>query len=92
MKYKIALAKGKNENIAKAKFERRKADVADDYAKKTGADRTATKAAEQAAKATLKEARKTKGASIAKRDFDAGMMEKSAGELKQFSAGKSKNA
>jgi hypothetical protein len=90
MKYKVALAKGSNEGIAKAKFERRNADIADDYAKKTKADRTGTKAAEQAAKAALKEARRTGGASIAKRDFDAGMMEKSAGELKQFSAGKTK--
>lgn len=74
--YKVALAKGKNEGIAKAKFERKKADIADDYAKKTGADRTATKAAEQAAKATLREARRTKGASMAKREFDELMAKK----------------
>lgn len=74
--YKVALAKGKNEGIAKAKFERKKADIADDYAKKTGADRTATKAAEQAAKAALREARRTKGASIAKREFDELMAKK----------------
>ena len=74
--YKVALAKGKNEGIAKAKFERKKADIADDYAKKTGADRTATKAAEQAAKAALREARKTKGASMAKREFDESMAQK----------------
>lgn len=74
--YKVALAKGKNEGIAKAKFERKKADIADDYAKKTGADRTATKAAEQAAKAALREARKTKGASMAKREFDESMAKK----------------
>lgn len=74
--YKVALAKGKNEGIAKAKFERKKADIADDYAKKTGADRTATKAAEQAAKAALREARQTKGASIAKREFDESMAKK----------------
>lgn len=79
--YRIALAKGKNEGIAKAKFERKKADIADDYAKKTGADRTATKAAEQAAKATLKEARKTKGASIAKREFDTAVMEKGSKDI-----------
>lgn len=76
--YKVALAKGKNEGIAKAKFERKKADIADDYAKKTGADRTATKAAEQAAKATLREARRTKGVSMAKREFDESMMAKGA--------------
>lgn len=74
--YKVALAKGKNEGIAKAKFERKKADIADDYAKKTGADRTATKAAEQSAKATLREARRTKGASMAKREFDELMAKK----------------
>lgn len=74
--YKVALAKGKNEGIAKAKFERKKADIADDYAKKTGADRTATKAAEQAAKATLREARRTKGLNIAKRDFEESMAKK----------------
>lgn len=79
--YRIALAKGKNEGIAKAKFERKKADIADDYAKKTGADRTATKAAEQAAKATLKEARRTKGASIAKREFGAAVMEKGSKDI-----------
>lgn len=80
-KYKIALAKGKNEGIAKAKFERRNADIADDYAKKTKADRTGTKAAEQAAKAALKEARRTDGASIAKRDFDKSMMEKASKDI-----------
>lgn len=74
--YKVALAKGKNEGIAKAKFERKKADIADDYAKKTGADRTATKAAEQAAKAALREARQTKGASMAKREFGESLMQK----------------
>ena len=66
--YKIALAKGKNADIAKAKYERRKADVADDYAKQTKADRTATRAAESAAKSTLKEARRTDGRSIQMRD------------------------
>jgi len=76
MAYKVALAKGKNEGVAKAKFERKKADIADDYAKKTGADRTATKAAEQAAKAALREARQTKGASMAKREFDESMAKK----------------
>lgn len=88
MKYKVALAKGKNEGIAKAKFERRNADIADDYAKKTGADRTSTKAAEQAAKAALREARRTDGASIAKRDMAKSMEQKGAAEIKQFSAGK----
>lgn len=78
MKYNVALAKGKNEGIAKAKFERKKADIADDYAKKTGADRASTKAAEQAAKAALREARRTDGASMAKRDFGESMMKKGA--------------
>jgi hypothetical protein len=62
--YKIALAKGKNEGVAKAKYEQRKADAADDYAKRTNADRTATRAAEKASEATLKEARRTKGMSM----------------------------
>lgn len=69
--YKIALAKGKNEGVAKAKYEQRKADAADDYAKRTKADRTATRAAEKASEATLKEARSTKGMSITKRDMAA---------------------
>jgi hypothetical protein len=69
--YKIALAKGKNEGVAKAKYEQRKADAADDYAKRTKADRTATRAAEKASEATLKEARSTKGASITRRDMAA---------------------
>ena len=69
--YKIALAKGKNEGVAKAKYEQRKADAADDYAKRTNADRTKTSAAEKAAEAALKEARRTKGMSITKRDMAA---------------------
>jgi hypothetical protein len=62
--YKIALAKGKNEGVAKAKYEQRMADAADDYAKRTKADRTATRAAEKASEAALKEARSTKGMSM----------------------------
>jgi hypothetical protein len=62
--YKIALAKGKNEGVAKAKYEQRKADAADDYAKRTKGDRTATRAAEKASEAALKEARSTKGMSM----------------------------
>jgi hypothetical protein len=69
--YKIALAKGKNEGVAKAKYEQRMADAADDYAKRTKGDRTATRAAEKASEATLKEARSTKGASITRRDMAA---------------------
>ena len=69
--YKIALAKGKNEGVAKAKYEQRKADAEDDRAKRTGADRTATRAAERASEVTLKEARRTKGMSITKRDMAA---------------------
>jgi hypothetical protein len=66
--YKIALAKGKNADVAKAKYEQRKADAADDYAKRTGADRSSTRAAESAAEAALKEARRTNGRSIQMRD------------------------
>jgi hypothetical protein len=62
--YKIALAKGKNEGVAKAKYEQRMADAADDYAKRTNADRTKTKAGEKAAEAALTEARRTKGMSM----------------------------
>jgi hypothetical protein len=69
--YKIALAKGKNEGVAKAKYEQRMADAADDYAKRTKADRTTTKAGEKAAEAALTEARRTKGESIKKRDMAA---------------------
>jgi hypothetical protein len=78
--YKIALAKGKNEGVAKAKYEQRKADAADDYAKRTKGDRTATSAAERAAEASLKEARRTKGESIKKRDM--------ANDIGKFFAGK----
>jgi hypothetical protein len=56
--FKIALAKGKNEDLAKAKYEQRKADAADDYAKRTKADRTETRAAEKAAERTLTKVRK----------------------------------
>lgn len=69
--YKIALAKGKNENVAKAKYEQRKADAADDYAKWTGADRSKTSAVEKAAESALSEARRTDGMSIVRRDADA---------------------
>jgi hypothetical protein len=78
--YKIALAKGKNEGVAKAKYEQRKADAADDYAKRTKGDRTATSAAERAAEASLKEARRTKGESIKKRDM--------AADINKYFAGK----
>lgn len=66
--YKIALAKGKNADIAKAKYEQRMADAQDDYAKWTKADRSQTSAAEKAAEMALSEARKTKGQSIRDRD------------------------
>lgn len=56
--FKIALAKGKNEGVAKAKYEQRMADAADDYAKRTGADRTKTRAAEKAAEVNLTKTRK----------------------------------
>lgn len=69
--YKIALAKGKNADIAKAKYEQRMADAKDDYAKWTKADRSETKAAEKAAEAALSEARKTKGMSVKMRDMRA---------------------
>lgn len=66
--YRIALAKGKNEGVAKAKMEQRVADAKDDLAKWTKSDRSATSAAEKAAEAALTEARKTKGQSIMQRD------------------------
>lgn len=69
--YKIALSKGKNADIAKAKYEQRMADAKDDYAKWTKADRSETKAAEKAAEAALREARKTKGMSVKMRDMRA---------------------
>ena len=66
--YQKALKGGKNKDVAKAKYEQRMADADDDYAKWTGADRTKTRAAEKQSEATLSEARRTKGASIARRD------------------------
>lgn len=57
--YKIALAKGKSEKVAQAKRDQRIADAKDDYAKRTGADRTETRAAEKAAEARLKAARRS---------------------------------
>jgi len=66
--YKIALAKGKNADVAKAKYEQRMADAKDDFAKWTKADRTVTRAGESAAEAALKEARRTNGRSIQMRD------------------------
>jgi hypothetical protein len=66
--YKVALAKGKNADVAKAKYEQRMADAKDDFAKWTKADRTVTRAGESAAEAALKEARRTNGRSIQMRD------------------------
>jgi hypothetical protein len=60
--YKIALAKGKSESVAKAKREQRIADAKDDYAKRTGADRTQTRAAEKAAEEALTAARRSRKA------------------------------
>ena len=51
--YRKALAKGKDADVAKAKYDQRMADAADDYAKWTKADRTQTKAAEAAAEKNL---------------------------------------
>jgi hypothetical protein len=56
--YKIALAKGKNADVAAAKRDQRKADAEDDRAKRTGADRTATRAAERLAESNLTKTRK----------------------------------
>ena len=56
--YKKALAKGKNADVAKAKYEQRMADAADDRAKWTGGDRTQTRAAEKAAEKNLSMTRK----------------------------------
>ena len=56
--YQRALSKGKNADVAKAKYEQRMADAADDYAKWTKADRTATKAAEKSAEKNLTMTRK----------------------------------
>jgi hypothetical protein len=57
--YQRALAKGKPDKVARAKREQRLADAYDDYAKRTGADRTQTRAAEKAAEARLKAARRS---------------------------------
>lgn len=53
-----------NEAVARAKRDQRLADAADDLAKWTGEDRSKTRAGEAAAEATLREARRTKGASM----------------------------
>jgi hypothetical protein len=55
---KIALAKGKNADVAEAKAAQRIADAKDDLAKRTGADRTATRAAERLAESNLTKTRK----------------------------------
>lgn len=51
--FRIAMAKGKDADVAKAKMNQRIADAKDDLAKATKADRTATKAAEKAAEREL---------------------------------------
>lgn len=56
--YRKALAKGKDADVAKAKYDQRMADAADDYAKWTKADRTQTKAAEAAAEKNLTNVRR----------------------------------
>lgn len=83
--YKIALAKGKNENVAKAKYNQRMADAKDDLAKWTKSDRTATKAGEKAAERDLTLARKTKGESMKA----APVMARVAEKAKERVAGKS---
>jgi len=61
--YKKAMARktGKAAEVAEAKRQQRIADAKDDLAKRTGADRTATRAAEAAAEKTLTKARKRSG-------------------------------
>ncbi len=61
--YRKALKAGKSSGIARAKYEQRMADAADDLAKWTRSDRTQTRAAERAAETALSEARRTKGVS-----------------------------
>lgn len=56
--YKKALAKGKDADVAKAKYDQRMADAADDYAKWTKADRSETRAGEKAAEAALSDTRR----------------------------------
>lgn len=51
--FRIAMTKGKDADVAKAKMNQRIADAKDDLAKATKADRTATKAAEKAAEREL---------------------------------------
>lgn len=68
--YKIALAKGKNADVADAKRAQRIADAADDYAKRTKADRTQTRAAEKAAEANLTKTRKYGAAQAMTKDTD----------------------
>lgn len=51
--FRIAIAKGKDADVAKAKMNQRIADAKDDLAKATKQDRTATKAAEKAAEREL---------------------------------------
>ena len=81
--YQKALAKGKNADVAKAKYEQRMADAADDYAKWTKADRSQTSAAEKAAERALSEARRTKGQSIRDRDAKAAAERTAAAEAKK---------
>ena len=58
--YKKAMARktGKDAEVAEAKRQQRIADAKDDLAKRTGADRTATRAAERAAESNLTKTRK----------------------------------
>lgn len=75
--YQKALKMGKEAGVAKAKYEQRMADAKDDLAKWTKADRTQTRAAEQAAERNLSEARRTKGESMRRSDaFGAKLAEK----------------
>lgn len=56
--YQKALKSGKDKEVAKAKMAQRMADAKDDLAKRTGADRTATRAGERAAESALSSARR----------------------------------
>jgi len=70
---KIALAKGKNSDVAEAKAAQRIADAKDDLAKRTGADRTATRAAERAAESNLTKTRKYGAPQAVAKDTTADM-------------------
>lgn len=81
--YKKAIARktGKDAEVAEAKRQQRIADAKDDLAKRTGADRSATRAAERAAESNLTKTRKYGAAKAVTTEAPAGKVTDTLGAI-----------